>query len=124
MPLAGGCRGAQDAAVTDVAAPAGPYFLYRLIPPRTTFPADITADEAAVMARHADYWAAELARGTVVVFGPVADPAGVWGLGVLEAPDLGAAQALVAADPAITSGLMTAGLYPMLGGKARPAPAG
>ncbi|HEY0561538.1 MAG TPA: YciI family protein [Frankiaceae bacterium] len=110
--------------MTDVAAPAGPYFLYRLIPPRATFPADITADEAALMARHADYWAAALARGTVVVFGPVADPAGVWGLGVLEAPDLGAAQALVAADPAITSGLMTGELYPMLGGKARPAPAG
>jgi uncharacterized protein YndB with AHSA1/START domain len=80
------------------------YFLCRLIPPRATFPFDMSAEEGAMMGRHADYWRARLGAGGAIVFGPVADPAGPWGLGVLRAADRGAADALLADDPAITSG--------------------
>jgi uncharacterized protein len=90
------------------------YFVYRLIPPRPTFGADdMTEAEAGVMERHAAYWAQQLANGTAVVFGPVADPAGNWGLAVVEADTEADARALRDADPAITSGLATVEILPM-----------
>lgn len=87
-------------------APSQPprHFLCRLIPPRATFMADITEDERAVMAAHATYWQKLLAEGTALAFGPVADPTGGWGLGIVRAPDEAALAQLTSADPAITSG--------------------
>ena len=38
-------------------------------------------------------------RGRALVFGPVADPAGVWGLGVLQLADDADPQEVVANDP-------------------------
>ena len=80
-------------------------FLFRLVPPRPCFPGDATPDEMAVMAEHVAYWQPGLADGTVVAMGPVDDPAGTWGLGVLLADDLAAAQARCDTDPAVRSGL-------------------
>jgi uncharacterized protein len=34
-----------------------PHFLYKLIPPRPTFPADLTEEEGAIMQEHFGYWA-------------------------------------------------------------------
>jgi uncharacterized protein len=84
-----------------------------VIPPRPTFATDMSDAEAAVMGRHATYWRELLAQGRVVVFGPVADPKGVWGLGVIDAEDEATARALVLDDPAISSGTGTFELYPM-----------
>ena len=53
------------------------------------------------MAKHAAYCRGLLASGQAVVFGPVADPAGVWGLGVVKAADEAAALAMTDADPVI-----------------------
>src|SRR5208283_3626666 len=52
------------------------FFFCRLIPPRPTFAADMTPDEASIMQSHVAYWSDLLARGKAVVFGPVADPHG------------------------------------------------
>jgi uncharacterized protein YciI len=82
------------------------HFLLRLIPPRPTFAADMTEAEAAVMAEHSEYWRGHMDRGEVVVVGPVAEPSGFWGLGVLETESREAAERLAAQDPAITSGTM------------------
>ena len=41
--------------------------------------------EAAIMGQHAAYWQGQTERGTAIVFGPVADPAGAWGLAVVDA---------------------------------------
>jgi uncharacterized protein len=82
------------------------YFLLRLIPPRPTFALDMSEAEAAAMAEHAEYWSGHMDRGAVVAFGPVADPAGIWGLAVLETESRDAAERLAADDPAITSGTM------------------
>lgn len=79
-------------------------FLLRLLAPRPTFPFDMTDDERAVMAEHVAYWRGLLAEGTAVVFGPVADPAGPWGLGVVSVADAAAVAGLEAADPVIRSG--------------------
>ncbi len=80
------------------------YFVCRLLSPRPTFPGDMTAEERAVMEEHVAYWTRQLEAGRVVVFGPVADPKGAWGLGVVRAPDLDAVRALEEEDPAIRSG--------------------
>jgi uncharacterized protein YndB with AHSA1/START domain len=80
------------------------YYFCRLIPPRPTFATDLDAAEAAMMREHAQYWRGLLAEGNAVVFGPVADPAGAWGLGVLRASNDEALEALRQGDPAIKSG--------------------
>src|SRR6478752_3062545 len=61
-------------------------FFFRLTPPRADFAQTMTPEEQQAMAAHQEYWQQLLADGHVVVYGPVADPEGVWGLGVLRAP--------------------------------------
>jgi uncharacterized protein YciI len=78
-------------------------YLCKLIPPRKSFIADMTAEERAVMGAHMEYWAPLLANGTAVAMGPVADSEGSWGLGIVRAADEAALRALTANDPAITS---------------------
>lgn len=88
-----------------VAAAAAPrYFLCKLLPPRPSFIGDMTADERALMQEHAGYWREQLAAGVAIAFGPVADPSGSWGLGLVAAPDEAAVQAFQAGDPAIRAG--------------------
>jgi len=94
-------------------------FVYRLVPPRPSFAMDMTDAERAAMGEHAAYWRALLDRRTAVVFGPVLDPAGVWGLAVVEAASADDVQAIGAGDPAVSSGVATFEVYPMLGGSAR-----
>ena len=89
-------------------------FLYQLIPPRSTFAQDMTETERKVMQEHALYWKALTERGIVVVFGPILDPKGVWGLAVVEAADEPDARALGANDPAVKAGL-TFEVYQMPG---------
>ncbi|WP_298747445.1 YciI family protein [uncultured Brevundimonas sp.] len=76
-------------------------WLYRLTVPRQTFPGDITEAEGAIMERHGAYWSEWLASGAALVFGPVADPSGFWGLAVIQAEDEAAARRLAEGDPAI-----------------------
>jgi uncharacterized protein YndB with AHSA1/START domain len=78
-------------------------FLCRLLPPRPTFAQDMTAEEAAVMKEHMAYWEKRLHEGTAIVFGPVADPKGAWGLGVVRMADEAAVRVFEASDPAIQS---------------------
>ena len=63
------------------------FFLCRLLPPRPSFVHDMTGDEAAIMQSHVSYWTELMAKGLAVVFGPVADPRGPWGLGIVRAQD-------------------------------------
>jgi len=95
------------------------HFAYKLIPPRPTFAADMSAAERAVMQAHVGYWRGLLAEGRVVAFGPVLDPAGAWGLGVVEAATEADARALGADDPAVTSGIARFEVYPMPGAVVR-----
>jgi uncharacterized protein YndB with AHSA1/START domain len=87
-------------------APAAPpkYYFCRLVAPRPTFAGDMNAAEAEVMKSHAKYWRGMMAEGHAVVFGPVADPAGPWGLGIIAAADDAELARLRDADPAILSG--------------------
>jgi uncharacterized protein len=78
-------------------------FVYRLIAPRPTFALDMNDDERETMAKHAEYWGQLMAEGRVVAFGPVDDPAGSYGLGIVLVEDVAEAEALRDADPAVTS---------------------
>jgi uncharacterized protein YciI len=80
------------------------YFLIKLLPPRNTFMQDMSPEEAAIMQKHVAYWRGVMEQGKVHAFGPVADPEGGWGLGILETQDRTEAEALCASDPAIVSG--------------------
>ena len=57
------------------------------------------------MGEHVAYWMKLAKAGTAIAFGPVADPAGSWGLGIVEAPSMEAMRAIQAEDPATLSGL-------------------
>ncbi len=81
--------------------PAPRFFFVRLVGSRPTFLQDMTSAERAVMAEHGAYWRRRLAAGDVVVFGPVADPAGPWGMGVVRATDEAGLRAFEAEDPAV-----------------------
>jgi len=81
-----------------------PFFFCRLNPPRPDFAKSMTDAERALMGQHAAYLKAKQAKGTVVLFGPVGDPKGVWGLGILECTDETQARALTDNDPTVQSG--------------------
>ncbi|SHI72227.1 YCII-related domain-containing protein [Roseomonas rosea] len=92
------------------------YFLFRLLAPRPSFPGDMTPEEGALMQAHAAYWSGLMAQGRVVGFGPVADPRGVYGLCIFQAPDAEAAAALLGGDPVLAAGRgFGSELHPMLG---------
>jgi hypothetical protein len=50
------------------------YFLYKPIPPRPTFPQDMTEAEKKLMQEHILYWQNLADRKIAVIFGPVLDP--------------------------------------------------
>src|SRR5581483_2044913 len=81
------------------------YFLLKLNPPRPTFMLDQNAAEQKVMQEHFAYWAGLSDRGTAVTYGPVADPAGGWGLAIIAVADDSEAATIDVHDPAIKSGL-------------------
>ena len=88
------------------------YFV-KLIPPRTSFPGDITLEEMATMKRHADYYATHFQAGRVLIYGPVMATSGPYGMGVLNVESEAEARQLVEADPSITEGLHRYELWPM-----------
>lgn len=79
-------------------------FLIQLLPPRPGFMADMSAEELGVMQRHAVYWRELCQKGVALAFGPVADPRGGWGVGIVRVADEAAVRTIEAGDPAITSG--------------------
>jgi len=95
-------------------------FVFRLQAPRPTFALDMTDEEREIMGRHAAYWQPLVESGRMVVFGPVLDGTGSWGLGVVEADDEGELRAFAAGDPVVTTGTATIEVGKMLAGFVRP----
>ncbi|GAC1606075.1 MAG: hypothetical protein NVS3B21_35780 [Acidimicrobiales bacterium] len=95
-------------------------FVFRLQAPRPTFALDMTDDEREIMVRHAAYWQTLVDSGEMVVFGPVLDGTGTWGLGVVEADDEQRLRAFAANDPVVTTGTATIEMGKMLAGFVRP----
>jgi hypothetical protein len=79
--------------------------------PRPTFHLDMTPAERDTMNRHVAYWSEKAARGISIVFGPVMDPDGVYGMGVHKVQDEAEMRELIEHDPA--NGLLKYKIFPM-----------
>jgi uncharacterized protein YciI len=88
-------------------------YFFKLIPPRSTFPADITSEEAALMEQHGAYWTERFAAGRILAYGPVLVPGGAFGLGILEVEDETEARRFGDNDPSVVAGLNTFEIHPM-----------
>jgi hypothetical protein len=73
--------------------------MIKLIPPRQTFAKDMTKEEIDIMKLYAAYWKEKADRGIVIVFGPVLDPKGVYGLEIIEVENEDQARAFRRSRP-------------------------
>jgi uncharacterized protein YciI len=93
------------------------HFFFKLIPPRPSFPADMTEGERALMLQHRTYMQEHFEQGTVLCYGPVMSSEGSYGFAVLEMPDKDAVESFAKNDPSIFGGLNRYEVSPMhLGG--------
>jgi uncharacterized protein YciI len=95
-------------------------FVFRLKAPRPNFALDMTDEEREIMGRHAAHWQPYLDAGQMVVFGPVLDGTGSWGLGVVETDDEDELRAFAGRDPVVTTGTAEMEIGKMLAGFVRP----
>lgn len=98
-----------------------PTFVIRLTTPRPSFALDMSDEEREIMGRHAAHWQPFIEDGRMVVFGPIVDAQGSWGLGVLEADAEDEIKAHAAEDPVVTTGTGSIEVGTMLAGFVRPA---
>jgi uncharacterized protein YciI len=98
-----------------------PTFVFRLKAPRPTFALDMTDEEREIMGRHAAHWQPFIDSGQMVIFGPVLDGTGSWGLGVVEADDEEELRKFASADPVVTTGTGMIEMGKLLQGFVRPA---
>jgi uncharacterized protein YciI len=85
--------------------------IYFIHPPRNDFAATMTDEEKAAWARHFERLQRLLADGQLILAGPTLGRVNT-GVAVFEAPDEAAAQQIMAADPAISSGYARGELRP------------
>jgi hypothetical protein len=79
-----------------------PHYFLKLNPTRPTFAQDMTDTEKAIMQQHVVYWGELMSKGMVVVYGPVMDPAGFYGMGVVAVETEDQLKDLIQGDPAAT----------------------
>jgi len=89
------------------------HYYFKLIPPRPTFPGDITDEERALMEKHSAYFQEEFDGGKLLLYGPVMAPDGAFGLGILEVANQDEARRFGEKDPSVRAGLNRFDFYPM-----------
>ena len=94
--------------------------MFRLMAPWPTFALDMSDEEREIMGRHAAYWQPLVDAGRMVVFGPVLDGTGSWGLGVVEADDEDEVRQFASGDPVVTTGTADIEVGRMVAGFTRP----
>jgi uncharacterized protein YciI len=60
----------------------------------------MTKEERAIMMKHVGYWTELMNQGKVLAFGPVLDPAEVYGLGIIAVDSEDEVKEFIANDPA------------------------
>jgi len=76
------------------------HFVLYLNPPRPTFAQDMSDEERNIMQQHVLYWNNLMSKGNVLAFGPVLDPSGVYGMGLVEVENEEQVKTFIANDPA------------------------
>jgi len=79
----------------------------------------MTDEEREIMGRHAAHWQPMIDSGQMVVFGPVLDGTGSWGLAIIESEDEDGLREFAAKDPAVTTRTATLEMGKMLAGFVR-----
>ena len=95
------------------------HFFVRLIPPRPTFPMDITPDEKLLMQEHARYTRESFDAGKILIYGPVMIPGGAFGMAVFEVADVAEVREVLEKDPTVLAGMNTFEIHPMRIGAAQ-----
>lgn len=89
------------------------HYCFKLIPPRPTFPLDITSEERALMDEHSEYFRQQFELGKLLLYGPVMSMTGAFGLAILEVADEAEARRFGEADPSVRAGLNRFEVHPM-----------
>jgi uncharacterized protein len=89
------------------------HYFVKLIPPRATFPMDITEAERAVMEEHSAYFRRQFDAGNVLIYGPVMPKDGAFGVAILEVTDEPEASLIMKNDPSVRAGVNRFELSPM-----------
>ena len=71
------------------------------------------AREQAAMQQHMGYWQELTHKGSSILYGPVFDPKGVYGMAVVEVADAASAEQIAQGDPAVASGICSYEMIPM-----------
>ncbi|HKC78206.1 MAG TPA: YciI family protein [Gaiellaceae bacterium] len=87
-------------------------WLVVLRPVRAEMPFEPTEEESRIVSEHYEYLRRLRAEERLVLAGPSALPGDTFGLGIFDQEDRAEVEAIVADDPAITNGLMTAEIRP------------
>jgi hypothetical protein len=74
------------------------FYAVKLIPPRQDFAMTMTEDERTIMGQHAQYWTEYMNKGLVHAFGPVLDPKGVYGFGIVSVDNEEQLKTFIAGD--------------------------
>lgn len=88
-------------------------FLYRIVPPRPSFLADLSPAERKAMTDHVSFWTQKLIDGVAIVFGPVADPSGGWSMAIVKAAAAADVEAFGREDPVVAAGIATFAVWAM-----------
>jgi uncharacterized protein len=89
------------------------HYFVRLIPPRPTFPMDMTSEERALMMQHVAYTQENFNAGRVLIYGPVMAREGAFGMAVFEVTDEAEVREIMTKDPTVNAGLNTFEVHPM-----------
>ena len=87
------------------------HFFLKLNPPRPSFTMDMTDEEKKIMQSHVEYWRILLNKGIAIAYGPVFDPKGGYGVGIISVDNDEQLENLMKNDPA--NGLNHYEFYPM-----------
>jgi len=77
------------------------YYAAKLVSPRPTFPFDMSDHERQLMQEHSKFWQELLENDKAIVVGPVLDPNGAYGFGIVIAESEEEARLLLKDDPAL-----------------------
>jgi hypothetical protein len=78
------------------------YYVLYLIPVRPDFAQTMSDEERKIMQQHIVYWSGYMDKGIMLIFGPVFDPKGAYGLGIVAVDDENQLLTLLGNDPAST----------------------
>lgn len=87
-------------------------WIYRLAPLRPEMVLEPNDEESAVLAERSGYLQALKSAGILILAGETRVEEGTFGVTIIDAPDEASAGAVMRTDPAVSSGVMSAQLYP------------